>query len=1613
MAGRAVAWRCCFCVAAALAHAGMKHNGAYLFLQLGNMRRPGKVTGKLPHLSGAGADGPPRAWSRRPQRLAALLAGALAVAALVALAVYAVGRREAQTSLSQLEVRLNGRSTANINILVRQMEDLRRDVHFLASVPPMTGIVRATGNHGFDAEESTPLALWERRLERIFSAYAEARPDIFQVRLIGVAKNGRELIRVERRGDGVVAVPAAQLQEKGDTDYMRQTVRLAAGQTYLSDLNLNREHDKVQMPPQATLRAATPVYDRRGVLFGILVLNYDVNSIMSPLRANMPPDFRAYLVNGAGDFLLHPDAARSYGFDLGRRWRWQDEFRPAEAERHLPTNLQRYTTANGMVYAAERRVVLDPEAPQRDLRYVLTADDDEVLGAEGTARSNLLAAMLAGALVVGAAGYLYLRQRRKVYAYQARLSAIVENSVDAIIGKTLDGVVTSWNHGAEQMLGYSAEEALGQPLLALIVPPDGEPGERAAMAGIAAGGGAHEFSATRRRKDGGMLAVSVLSSPIRTADGRLVGVAETVRDISAQVAASRRINELNATLEDQVRERTRQIESVTMLQRAILAHASYAIIATDTEGLIQLFNPAAERMLGYSAGELLGRRTPAILHDAGEVRARAAALSRELGREVEAGFEVFVAKARLGLDDENEWTYVRKDGSRFLAMLSVSALRGEDGAVNGYLGISSDVSAREEDRRKLVAARDQLQNAADVAELGIWTWTLAGDQIEWNDRMYQLYGVAPELRHTGLDVARWRACVHPDDVEEVVAKLGGVLDGSAAYDPVFRIRRPDGELRYVQGAASVERDAAGRPVRVLGINRDITVQHEAEEVLRLAKRSADGANQAKSEFLANMSHEIRSPMNAVLGMLALLKQTALDARQLDYAGKAEGAGRTLLAILNDILDFSRVEAGKLALDPQPFSIDRLLREAAVILSANVGAKDIEILYEIDPALPDRVVGDAMRLQQVLLNLAGNAVKFTERGEVALAVRLCALSADELARHGAQALGLGFAIRDTGIGIAPQQCQRIFEGFSQAEASTARRYGGSGLGLAISQRLVSLMHGTIEVASTPGQGSVFSFHIVCQPAEPAEPVARGGVRAQQLRCLLVDDNAHARAAMGSMLQRFGWQVDTATGGAQALALIERDDAPRHDVLFLDWSMPDMDGWETGRRIERMPAERRPAVIVTLSAHQREAFARCQELGQTTLSTFVVKPVTASMLFDAAAQALAASAAPDAPVSAPGRRPLAGVRLLLVEDNPINQQVAQELLSNAGAIVQTADDGRAAIAAVRHASPPFDCVLMDVQMPAMDGYAATRIIRRRLRQRELPIVAMTANVMDSDRALAFAAGMNDHVGKPFDLDQLIATILRHIGRAAPAPGPAPAPGAAGGRRALPLELRRPGLNGAGALARFSGNVLFYRRALEHFAAEVAALPAPLGADGTPARTAPTAAALHSLKGLAGTVGAEQLAEAAQRMEGLLRADGGTAGDGDTGGGVDSANASAGSVPASVAEAEWARAHVQLLEAGRQAARSAAELAAELLAAEAPPAPRAPADGQTLAARLELLRRQLAESNLDALALFEQLRYDLGERPPDGFADLNEAIERFDFALAVRCCEAILRQLPAAAT
>ncbi|SFM48274.1 response regulator [Rugamonas rubra] len=861
----------------------------------------------------------------------------------------------------------------------------------------------------------------------------------------------------------------------------------------------------------------------------------------------------------------------------------------------------------------------------------------------------------------------------------------------------------------------------------------------------------------------------------------------------------------------------------------------------------------------------------------GQRRATYSAVSVRDGRErvvsVEriGGYPIFVVVGLANQDFLTPWRKEARDDAIFLAALYVLAgglLLGVRAALRRQGQALQQLLQKDQALQGSLAALTQSEQRWRSLTEGLpqMVWTLTPQRrFEFLSHHWQDF--------TGIDTvtllagAAWFDILHADDRGRIDAAWAAALAAGGEFRCDCRLRRADGAWRVFDHHALPQRDPAGRLLCWVGSSTDITAAREAHVQLSQAKDAALAAGRAKSEFVANMSHEIRTPMNAVLGMLQLLQQTALAPRQQDYAVKAEAAARSLLSLLNDILDFSKVEAGKLTLDCHPFSVDKLLRDLSVILSANIGDKDVEVLFQIDPALPKWVSGDALRLQQILLNLSGNAIKFTAHGEVLLSVRL--LARDEAG------LRLAFSIRDTGIGISAEQCERIFEGFSQAEASTARRYGGSGLGLAISQRLVRLMGGELSVDSTPGLGSVFEFVVVLQPAATPAALLADPTLLQQLDCLVVDDNPSARQVLAEMAQSFGWLVETAADGAAALAaLARRGPARPYDVIFVDWRMPQLDGWDTAVRLRQMlPAGAGPLIIM-VTAYDREMLAQKQhdqpvqhEAAGATLDGVLVKPVTASMLFDAVADAKlgqrrSAPAATAAAQPAPSRRRLDGLRLLLVEDNPANQQVARELLGYEGAEVALANCGQAAIDAVRDGAPP-DLILMDIQMPDMDGYHATRAIRALLGWRTPPIVAMTANALASDRAAALAAGMVDHVGKPFDLDQLVAVILAHGPDGA---GGGDASGAGGsdaaGGPAAPREVAV--LNGGAALKRMGGLSQLYLLALRDFAGEAGRIGALLLGAIERQDLAAARPLLHVLKGLAGTVGAEQLAGLAAAAE-----------------------------------------------------------------------------------------------------------------------------------------------------
>ncbi|HTD03709.1 response regulator [Undibacterium sp.] len=537
--------------------------------------------------------------------------------------------------------------------------------------------------------------------------------------------------------------------------------------------------------------------------------------------------------------------------------------------------------------------------------------------------------------------------------------------------------------------------------------------------------------------------------------------------------------------------------------------------------------------------------------------------------------------------------------------------------------------------------------------------------------------------------------------------------------------------------------------------------------LRAAKNLADSSSRAKSEFVANMSHEIRTPMNAVLGMTHLLSKTPLGADQRKYLDMISASGQSLLTILNDILDFSKIEAGRLELSNASFDLGNVINMLATIMTVNAGDKDLELAIGTEPGVPRIVIGDAPRLQQILINLVGNAVKFTQKGEVSLLVQKAATQDDTVT--------LRFCIRDSGIGMSAEQQARLFSAFTQADTSTTRIYGGTGLGLAISRRLAELMGGTIEVQSELGKGSEFIATIPFKQARNA--AAENGADRfppgkSELRLLVVDDNATSRDYLCKTILSWGWEADSAASGAQALDKIRenRNAGEYYDVVLADWKMPDMDGLDTMREIRlALPDDRMP-VIIMVGVFGRDRLVRTATAADA--DAILIKPVTSSSLYDTVHEVLENKMGLDkkpagqVKAAASGAK-LKGARVLLVEDNGLNQIVAKTLLEQEGASVHVLADGKKAVDLLRTSAADFDLVLMDVQMPVMDGFAATRLIRGELKL-TLPVLAMTAGVMEAERERCAASGMDDFIAKPIDPEKMFAAIARHL-PAQTSPGP----------------------------------------------------------------------------------------------------------------------------------------------------------------------------------------------------------------------------------------------------
>jgi two-component system, sensor histidine kinase and response regulator len=767
-------------------------------------------------------------------------------------------------------------------------------------------------------------------------------------------------------------------------------------------------------------------------------------------------------------------------------------------------------------------------------------------------------------------------------------------------------------------------------------------------------------------------------------------------------------------------------------------------------------------------------------------------------------------------------------------------------------------------KEEAVAAAEERSRLilASVAE-GIWGLDLDGMATFVNTAGSRLLGYSPEelagqSMHSLVHYARADGSPFPRDECKMYMTT---QDGQSRVVTDEVLWRKDGSCFPAEYSTMPIRKGDSITGTVVAF-RDITERLRAEAELSAAKEAAEAATRAKSDFLANMSHEIRTPMNAILGMTHLALKTELTPRQGDYLKKVRSAAQSLLGIINDILDFSKIEAGKLDIEQSEFELEKVLDNLSNIVGQKAQDKNLEFLIAAQHDIQQFLVGDSLRLGQILINLVNNAIKFTDQGEVMVTVGMEEQTADRVK--------LKFAVSDSGIGMNPEQCSRLFKAFSQADTSTTRKYGGTGLGLSISKRLVEMMDGEIWVESQAGVGSTFIF-TAWFGIGTGETRKRFIPDLAGIRALVVDDNAQAREILTEALRAFALRAESVASGEDAIREIASADP--HDpykLILMDWHMPAMDGLEASRIIKRNDRLHSIPKIVMVTAFGREDIRiQAEQIG---IEGYLLKPVNSSLLYDSLVDLFGIAALADRP---PGEsrdkkqeHNATGIRVLVVEDNEMNQQVARELLENSGALVTVANHGGEAVKILitEDRAADFDVVLMDIQMPEMDGMTATRLLRKDPRLLKLPILAMTAHALVEERQRCLDAGMNDHIAKPIDPDDMFRTLLRWaIPRTEAHREPVSRAVEAGSEVELPTVT---GVNVSEGVARVAGNRRLYRDLLSQFAAKQANTAAQIAAALESGDRKIAERIAHTVKGVAGNLGIKEVYVSAQELEKAIR-------------------------------------------------------------------------------------------------------------------------------------------------
>jgi PAS domain S-box-containing protein len=1361
---------------------------------------------------------------------------------------------EARRSLASL---VDGRAAR-----LKEAQDARRKTMvFLADVPPVQGLVRSLPT-GTDPRDGSSVRSWEERMQQILGAHLKASPEVAQARFIGVANGGRELVRVERRGSDIVVIPKAELQAKGNRPYMQQTLGLQPGEIWVSELDLNQENGKLELPHRPTIRYSTPVYRSNGTVFGLIIVNVDVAERQAESAAAALPGGALHITNAAGDFLLHPDPDRRFGFALGQRYRWEDEFEAVElAHAQAKDRLQAWRGPEGLMVAATAVVSPNANSSVGTLRYIASLPMAQL---ESAVWRELRRGLVVP-LLVGAASWLLLyfywasvQRQLQARGQRLRLAAIVDQSMDAIIGLDSAQRVTSWNRGASQLFGVDESAALGRPLLNLIGAP-------ADIAVLIASDERSEIWQTREfecwGRDGRSLRVAMSLSRVGAESSTII------RDVTDERAAQQQIIELNRGLERQVQERTASLAVERQRLDNILRGTDAGTWEVNMATGEAVFNERWADMLGYRLEELspISNDTWARHVHPEDLQQAQELLQRHFADET-VHFSIEVRMRHKS----GRWVWVLSRGRL--------ASRSPEGEPEWMYGTHQDITAikeaEHEIKRGAALLASVLRSATEIAIIaidpqGLITIFNAGAEQMLGYRAEELVGLStPGPLHLpaeveargrelsaeyGVEVAGFRVFVHKAE-----------LEGSEQREWTYV--RKDGSTLSVSLVVTTIRDESGAVTGYLGVALDITERLRAESDLRHAKAAAEAASSAKSMFLANMSHEIRTPMNAVIGVAHLLESTPLDGDQRQLLSKLQIAGRSLLGIINDVLDLSKIEAGEMNVEAAPMNPADLLHELEQLFSPQAHAKGIALKLSGVHELPRRLMLDELRLRQILVNLISNAIKFTAQGRVSIEVQR---ENDEQQRP-----WLRWRVRDTGIGISAEALSRLFDPFVQADASTTRRFGGTGLGLSIVRKLANLMGGEVGVESAPGKGSEFWLRLpLIEVTENQPEPAPGG--AAGLDVVVVDDNPDDRRILAALCRSLGWRaLELASGEALAVhckRIIDAGQLPPH-ALLVDWQMPGLDGLRALERVaEEVGKQRLPAALI-ISAHERDAIAALDH--QNLVDHILTKPVGPSKLFNAVNHSVSRHTgstervARSTRIDAIDAQWLLGIQVLIVDDSDINLEVARRLLEREGAIVQTATNGLEALALLRHESSRFDAVLMDVQMPVMDGYEATRLIRGELKLGNLPVLALTAGALGEERRRAEAAGMNDFLTKPLDPQVLVRALRRAVeaARSQPlqlSPG-VPAPG-------LPVDWPEiDGIDGRDAAHRVGQDADLFLSMLGRLLREFVSMRfAEFARSGPDPDKDVLCARLHKLRGSAGLLGVTGVHRLAGEAEGALRA------------------------------------------------------------------------------------------------------------------------------------------------